>query len=46
MLLSIIEFFQSLPAKHCSKCGEEIEEQAECYGNVCYKCIGIKDIDQ
>ncbi|WP_075047857.1 protein YhfH [Bacillus andreraoultii] len=44
MILSILEFFQNLPAKFCQNCGEEIEEQHECYGNTCYKCIGIKDI--
>lgn len=45
MILSILEFFQNLPSKYCQKCGEEIEEQHECYGNVCHKCIGLKDMD-
>lgn len=45
MILSIIEFFNKLPAKQCHKCGNKIEEQAECYGNICHKCIGYKDME-
>lgn len=44
MIQSIVEFFKNLPAKHCQHCGEQIEEQAECYGNVCHHCIGLKDL--
>jgi hypothetical protein len=35
MLENIIEFFKNLPAKVCTSCGKEIEEQHECYGNQC-----------
>jgi formylmethanofuran dehydrogenase subunit E len=45
MIQSIVEFFKNLPAKHCQHCGEQIEEQAECYGNVCHQCIGLKDLN-
>lgn len=44
MMESIVEFFKNLPAKHCSSCGEIIEEQSECYGTICPCCIGIDDI--
>ena len=30
MLENVIEFFKNLPAKTCTTCGEEIEEQHEC----------------
>jgi len=44
MITSILEFFRNLPPKHCTKCGEVIEEQHECYGNTCFSCIGIQDL--
>lgn len=39
MIQSSIEFFKNLPPKKCIKCGHEIEEQAECYGNTCDHCL-------
>lgn len=38
MLESIVEFFKNLPAKVCISCGQEIEEQHECYANKCDSC--------
>ncbi|MHA6258299.1 protein YhfH [Sporosarcina sp. CAU 1771] len=38
MIENIIEFFRNLPAKNCVICGEEIEEQHECYSNKCDTC--------
>ncbi len=38
MLINVIEFFKNLPAKKCVDCGDNIEEQHECYGNKCDKC--------
>ncbi|MFS8651694.1 MAG: protein YhfH [Caldibacillus sp.] len=40
MLANIVEFFRNLPPKLCMKCGKKIEEQHDCYGNICYSCIG------
>ncbi|HIS27919.1 MAG TPA: YhfH family protein [Candidatus Avamphibacillus intestinigallinarum] len=37
-MVNVIEFFKTLPKKKCRHCGEEIEEQAECYGDYCDKC--------
>ncbi|MEI5906472.1 protein YhfH [Bacillus spongiae] len=39
MLTNVVDFFKNLPAKKCSKCGEKIEEQHECYGNHCENCL-------
>ena len=33
------EFFKNLPAKQCTDCGEEINEQHESYLNQCDKCL-------
>jgi len=38
MIENVIEFFKNLPAKVCTSCGNEIEEQHECYGNKCDAC--------
>ncbi|EGQ26974.1 MULTISPECIES: protein YhfH [Sporosarcina] len=38
MVESIVEFFKNLPAKVCATCGNEIEEQHECYSNQCDHC--------
>ncbi|WP_243646778.1 protein YhfH [Melghiribacillus thermohalophilus] len=38
MIKSVLEFFRNLPQKKCSKCGKDIQEQADCYGNLCYDC--------
>ncbi|MCP8615525.1 protein YhfH [Salirhabdus salicampi] len=35
---SVMEFFRNLPTKSCTKCGERIEEKADCYGNICDNC--------
>ncbi|QPC46008.1 protein YhfH [Mangrovibacillus cuniculi] len=44
MLTNVMEFFRELPKKTCTKCGEHIEEQHECYGNVCDHCLDVKEI--
>ena len=44
MVKNIIEFFRNLPAKKCTKCGNEIEEQADCYGNTCNHCLDLHDL--
>ncbi|MDQ0214774.1 NADH pyrophosphatase NudC (nudix superfamily) [Oikeobacillus pervagus] len=44
MVKSIVDFFKNLPAKKCSKCGKQMEEQHECYGTVCNNCIDIQDL--
>ncbi|MBP3038666.1 YhfH family protein [Bacillaceae bacterium Marseille-Q3522] len=44
MVKSIVEFFKSLPLKKCVKCGHEMEEQHDCYGNTCSKCLGLHDM--
>jgi reverse gyrase len=41
MLENIVEFFRNLPAKQCSECGGSIEEQHECYGTKCDKCLDL-----
>lgn len=42
MLKNVVEFFRNLPAKHCVECGEEINEQHECYGMKCENCLDIR----
>ncbi len=44
--MKITEFFKNLPAKKCSKCGKEIEEQHECYVNECIKCSKMNETNQ
>ncbi|AZV40990.1 MULTISPECIES: protein YhfH [Peribacillus] len=34
-----VEFFKSIPAKHCSECGETVVEQAESYLMECDRCL-------
>ncbi|MBA4535690.1 YhfH family protein [Bacillus aquiflavi] len=41
MIQSSLEFFKNLLPKKCVNCGEDIEEQHECYGNKCDKCLGV-----
>lgn len=41
MLENVVEFFKNLPEKHCTECGEKIEEQSECYANTCEKCNSL-----
>ncbi|WP_338044687.1 protein YhfH [Paenibacillus periandrae] len=38
MLVNSSTFYESLPDKCCSKCGEKLEELADCYYTVCYAC--------
>ncbi|HEY4565845.1 YhfH family protein [Planococcaceae bacterium Storch 2/2-2] len=38
MMTNIVQFFRNLPAKVCTTCGHEIEEQHECYSNTCDSC--------
>jgi ribosomal protein L37AE/L43A len=42
MLMSPVEFFNSLPSKVCPECGREIEEQAESYMMECDQCLAKK----
>ncbi|RDI47849.1 YhfH-like protein [Falsibacillus pallidus] len=44
MLHNVLEFFKNLPAKNCSECGQQMDEQHECYGNKCDKCMGISEL--
>ncbi|WP_102027983.1 protein YhfH [Salirhabdus sp. Marseille-P4669] len=37
-MTSVIEFFRNLPKKVCKVCGEQIDEKADCYGNICDEC--------
>ncbi|MEQ6377217.1 protein YhfH [Bacillaceae bacterium S4-13-58] len=37
-MISAIEFFKNLPRKKCSKCGNEMDEKADCYHNICDEC--------
>lgn len=41
MLENVLDFFRKLPPKKCNECGEVIEEQHECYGNTCDKCLSV-----
>lgn len=38
MLIPVQTFFNSLPEKSCNRCGQSIEEQADCYQNICNSC--------
>ncbi|MFA9559610.1 protein YhfH [Evansella sp. AB-rgal1] len=40
MLQSSTEFFRNLPPKECAKCGDQIEEMADCYSHKCEDCDG------
>ncbi|WP_243291442.1 protein YhfH [Bacillus sp. FJAT-47783] len=42
MLEKMTEFFRNLPPKKCVNCEKEMEEQHECYGNVCNECLHVK----
>lgn len=42
MLVKMSEFLRNLPPKKCAQCETVIEEQHECYGNTCSKCLEIK----
>ncbi|MRX73549.1 YhfH family protein [Bacillus lacus] len=44
MIEKMTEFFKNLPAKKCASCGTDIEEQHECYGNNCDKCLNMGDL--
>ncbi|MEN1970237.1 protein YhfH [Lentibacillus sp. N15] len=35
---NIVEFFKKLPKKKCQRCGQDMNEKADCYGNVCDEC--------
>ncbi|RXT07845.1 protein YhfH [Ammoniphilus sp. CFH 90114] len=38
MIQSTTEFFRMLPSKCCTKCGNKINEQADCYTVTCEDC--------
>jgi len=38
-IMTMSEFLKQLPPKKCNECKEKIEEQHECYGNVCSECL-------
>lgn len=37
-MINVMDFFRNLPKKKCSKCGHEMVEKADCYGNLCDDC--------
>lgn len=38
MLQNVLDFFRNLPAKRCTNCGNEMEEQFDCYTHTCEDC--------
>lgn len=36
----VVDFFRTLPAKVCTECNHPLEEQADCYPNICPECEG------
>ncbi|WP_064965379.1 protein YhfH [Ornithinibacillus contaminans] len=38
MITNVLEFFRTLPKKTCQQCGQEINEQSDCYINICEEC--------
>ncbi|MEG7335204.1 protein YhfH [Bacillus vallismortis] len=44
MLEKMTDFFRNLPPKKCAECGKKIDEQHECYINICSDCIKINDM--
>lgn len=44
MIIKLTEFFRNLPRKKCLECGHEMEEQHECYGNTCEKCLKVTQL--
>jgi len=44
LIFHILEFYWNLPPKLCVSCGSVIDEQSECYSNICHSCLGLKDI--
>ncbi|MGD6801521.1 YhfH family protein [Rossellomorea vietnamensis] len=44
MLTNVVEFFRNLPKKQCVQCGENIDEQHECYGNHCDGCLSDHEL--
>ncbi|MFB9755229.1 protein YhfH [Paenibacillus hodogayensis] len=38
MLPKVNQFFDTLPQKHCCKCGSAMEELSECYTHICQEC--------
>ena len=36
-----LTFYQTIEKKECSACGCTMEEQSECYINVCNSCLPI-----
>lgn len=41
MIKSSMEFYESLPEKCCTHCGEPLEELADCYSSICHPCQGV-----
>lgn len=37
-MVDVLDFFKNLPKKKCQKCGNEIDEKADCYSNLCDAC--------
>lgn len=35
---NVLEFFKTLPKKKCHHCGKDMNEHADCYGNLCDEC--------
>lgn len=38
MLIPVQKFFSSLAEKCCNRCGQSIQEQADCYQTICNAC--------
>lgn len=37
-MIPVLEFFANLPRKKCRQCESEMQEQADCYVNICSTC--------
>lgn len=40
-----LTFYQTIEKKNCTKCGCKMEEQAECYIEVCDACLPVKALE-
>ncbi|MCY8606761.1 protein YhfH [Bacillus sonorensis] len=40
----ITDYIRHPPATKGAGCGREMEEQHECYGNTCCKCLKLNDL--
>lgn len=40
-----LTFYQNIEPKDCTKCGCKMEEQAECYVELCDHCLPINQLE-